>query len=115
MYEFISNREHKARKPHECDLCNCTIKPGERYVITCGKYEGDFVSTTMHKECDDIALLQVSETQENEFWCDDISDWWLETRCHSCEHWIENIGECDSDKNRGCWCTRYLEMENNDE
>lgn len=49
--EFSAQREHTARKPHRCEECGRTIHPGERYLLTCWKYEGDFSQARMCAHC----------------------------------------------------------------
>lgn len=49
--DFWSERTIKARKPHCCAECGETIKAGEKYVRTAGKYDGDFSAWPMCLIC----------------------------------------------------------------
>jgi hypothetical protein len=42
--EFCDITTVKARKPHRCYECRGSIKPGESYERTAGKWDGDFCS-----------------------------------------------------------------------
>lgn len=48
--EFLTDRISRARKEHKCDECARTIKPGEQYEYTFGKWDGwvDVIKTCQH-------------------------------------------------------------------
>lgn len=47
----LSEREHVARKRHQCTSCLGAIEPGTRYGRWCGLSDGQFASLPYHLEC----------------------------------------------------------------
>lgn len=37
MSDFCEQRQHRAKKPHVCELCNRPILPGCEYILVKGK------------------------------------------------------------------------------
>lgn len=107
MMEFYSEKTPTARKEHECEMCGRAIKIGEKHVYQSGKYDGDFFSRRYHNECADILNRFCDETGDNEFNYDLISEWWDDRYCYGCKYYENNGGECDGDRDRICWCTRF--------
>ena len=48
---FRARTHPKARKPHACEECACTISPGTRYVRDVAKWEGDINVNVMCLDC----------------------------------------------------------------
>ncbi len=96
MMEFYEQKEHRARKPHKCEMCGGEIKPGELYSCETGKWDGDFFVRKMHPEC--VAVLnEYCAEVDNEFDYDSIAEYWREHYCERCVHlWPE----CEPEK--GC-------------
>jgi len=46
---LISERTHRARKPHRCDDCGWTIHKGEQYSRACLVYDANKYT---HRRCD---------------------------------------------------------------
>lgn len=44
--------ERTARKPHKCDACGATIKPGKRYAFASGIFDGEPFSTRSCLPCE---------------------------------------------------------------
>lgn len=72
MMELYDERDViKARKEHVCEYCLRKIKPGERYRVEKGKFDGDFFSRACCSDC---------MPHTNKFWrwtdyeCGDIYD-----------------------------------------
>ena len=42
MSDFCERRQHRAKKPHVCELCNRPILPGCEHIFVKGKVEGQF-------------------------------------------------------------------------
>ena len=40
-----------SRKAHDCEQCGRTIPVGSGYVLSSGRYEGEFYSSAMHEDC----------------------------------------------------------------
>lgn len=51
-WEYIRETNPRARKPHECRLCELEIVPGETYVLRTGRWDGKLVSVPMHVACE---------------------------------------------------------------
>lgn len=107
MMEFYSEKTPIAQKEHKCEMCGGVIQVGEKYTYQSGKFYGEFFSRKLHTECDYILTDFLNETGENEFCYDEISDWWSESYCWNCKHDEDNGGECDRDKDRVCWCSKF--------
>jgi len=50
-WEDISSSWHRARKERRCDECGLTIRKGDRYHRTVGKWEGDLVTNAICALC----------------------------------------------------------------
>jgi len=85
MMEFFTDKIHKARKVHKCELCCQKISIGENYHRQSGKYEGDFFDRCLHDHCENIISTFCSENHESEYSPDWIVDWLSDLYCHSCE------------------------------
>jgi hypothetical protein len=85
-YEFVNKTFPKARKQHKCDECGRIIKPGEKYELFKGGFEG---RVETNKTCMDCMSVVDS------FYCDGriLGDMWgyLE------EHIREMDGQISSD------------------
>jgi hypothetical protein len=56
VHSPIWNRQERAATlRHDCDECRFAIMPGERYVATSGKWEGEFSTYRAHLLCDMLA------------------------------------------------------------
>ena len=77
-----------ARKPHRCDWCGEMILKGEKYSRWTGVYEGDFVSSVMHVECQDAYFKAWSEDDEGYEY-----------------HWQMRGTTCE----RGCTCGKHAQ------
>lgn len=51
--DFGATRTVKARKPHQCEECQRTIDPGERYEKHAGSWEGNFFTWVSCGHCGD--------------------------------------------------------------
>lgn len=54
MPEFTDREIRKARKKHRCCECNVIIKPGDKYVRTCGVWDYGFNYFKQCLGCDSI-------------------------------------------------------------
>lgn len=52
---FHDERWVKARKPHRCYACSEEIRPGDRYRLLVGKWEGEFEQFRHCARCDAIS------------------------------------------------------------
>ena len=52
--EFYNSETRKARKQHKCCECGRSISPGDEYIVSSGKYEGEFFSVKTCATCDEI-------------------------------------------------------------
>lgn len=50
-YEFYRHSTPKARKEHGCNECKRRIRPGQRYELIVGKFDGDFTVTRVCQRC----------------------------------------------------------------
>lgn len=103
MMEFYTESEHKARKPHKCDVCDKTIYPGSEYVRQTGKYDGDFFTRAWHKDCSEVMNYYFDFLScDDEFDYDGVYYDVQESLCRSCalSHWendecAEDLWHCD--------------------
>lgn len=52
--EFYAERTVTARKPHQCVECNEQIDPGERYIYSRGKCDGEFFDAHTCLICEEV-------------------------------------------------------------
>lgn len=60
----LSDAPRVARKEHKCTWCGQPISPGERYQYSSGVFEGEFVTNSLHPECDKAAQEDYAQTGE---------------------------------------------------
>lgn len=67
IMDFI-NSERKARKPHKCYMCGCTIEVGQKYIR---QFTPEYRSTIcIHKECGEL-LSHEGFYNEDDYGTDD--------------------------------------------
>ena len=54
-WTHVEDREHVARKRHDCYICGEGILPGTRYVRRFGAVDREFWTAKMHLECRDMS------------------------------------------------------------
>ena len=69
-----------ARKEHNCDLCGDLIKIGEKYVRSCGIYDG-FYDVKHHENCAAIIDKYCREHDYDDYTYDAIFDWIYDVVC----------------------------------
>jgi len=52
--ELFDERCVRARKEHRCCDCGTLIRPGERYTLVSGKWDGEFETFAICQSCDDL-------------------------------------------------------------
>ncbi len=55
-----------ARKAHKCCECGILIKPGEKYVVCSGVWDGEFSSYKQHLECKEACVVIRDEFEDGE-------------------------------------------------
>lgn len=55
-WEMISEARPKARKDHECQLCEWPIPAGTVYIRVAGLHDGDFWTYRAHPICDSVMV-----------------------------------------------------------
>jgi hypothetical protein len=75
--DFYRETRRKARKPHVCGECKCTIAPGETYLYVVGKHDGDMWIALLCAACDEIVheFNHTSWTFGGQTW-DDFDNAW---------------------------------------
>lgn len=103
MIERLRTAKRKARKPHVCDYCRNTIKPGETYIVDTLKFD-DIYSWKTHTKCEEIASEIWNYADPDEYGMD--SDTFLETCgdfcrtfvCPDCESWDKEETDCKQEQ-----------------
>lgn len=68
MIMDFMNSERKARKPHKCYMCGCTIEAGTKYIR---QFNTEYRSAIcMHKECEEL-LSHEGFYNEDDYGTDD--------------------------------------------
>jgi hypothetical protein len=115
---FQNVATRKANKEHKCDICNKTIKKGEKYRRATGRnedYDG-FYDCIECMDCQPIIQEYCDSTSydRSEGYCDEyIQEWWLNEKCYECKHrylpceQLEGIG-CPTGDVKNCdYRTKY--------
>lgn len=109
---FYSRKTPTARQTHLCDLCGDAIAVGERYVTEQGTTDnGIFGSRKLHTKCEEVLWDYFSQTYvPDSLDMDDVLNWWTEEKCKKCRFCITNDGDCDFDKDKYRWCSKFEEV-----
>ena len=83
--EFYSEACYTARKEHRCEMCGRKIARGEQYVYQSGKWDGDFFTRKLHRQCNLLLYDYCTEVDE-EFTYSSVLEYAEEQYCHDCEH-----------------------------
>lgn len=97
--EFWSVAEPKAKKEHECLLCGCKIKVGEKYHRFSGKNDDGMFDDKFHLECARIIKAFMLDCREDEWTADWVFDWLHGQVCVDCERYEDNVEEGEPDCN----------------
>lgn len=97
MSNFQRVSRRKAKKEHNCEFCNRTIKPGETYSYSAGVYDGDFFVHKLCIPCMNMldAFYRSGNSDEFDWW--DVTDWLMESECYNCAHRAGEEMECQYD------------------
>lgn len=98
MSDFCNRRQHKAKKPYACELCNRPILPGCEYVFVKGKTEGRFSSYKAHIHCD--AIIEdylTSPMYDGYFDTEEMVEQYVHKACSNCPERGEYDNECEVD------------------
>lgn len=87
VLDFQNTTRPRARKPHRCVECRRTIRPGEVYVRTVQKWEGDISASVFCVECDEWASA-LCKAQQIVCNCSgwELGNLWGEIREFTAEH-----------------------------
>lgn len=98
MSDFCERRQHRARKPHVCELCNRPILPGCEYILVKGKVEGQFSSYKAHIHCDAIIEDYVNDSMyDGYFDTEEMVEQYIRKACSGCLERGEYDDECEVD------------------
>lgn len=85
MSDFSFVSEHKARKVHNCTLCDRNIKPGESYTRRDGKWDDEFFAECYHPVCWTIVNAYWASDMADEMWdSSDVREWLEDKYCWDC-------------------------------
>jgi hypothetical protein len=84
MLEFMTERIHTARKYYFCFLCGKRIVPGEKYVRSSGKYDGEMFDDKLHPLCKDTIRKYCFDMDKHEYTPDSVMEWLQESVCFDC-------------------------------
>lgn len=91
----FSDKIRRARKPHKCCECGCTIQPGEAYGRSSGVWDFGAASYAQHLDCRNACILVRDYFNDGECLAfGGLMDWYGETR-----HWIRP-GSGDPERTR---------------
>lgn len=96
MIWFETVMEHKARKAHECTLCDRKIEPGETYTRRNYKWDDDFFSECYHSECWTIVNAYWRSDMVDEIWdSNEVREWLEDKYCWGCLGQDADLDECE--------------------
>ena len=96
MLDFVTEREHKARKPHKCFLCGRNIENGEKYFRRSGKWDGDFFDECYHLDCRKILERFFAEACTDDEWEPwEVREWLEYTYCSDCLDDDADLADCE--------------------
>ncbi len=84
MLDFMTERIYTARKRYFCLLCDKLIEPGEKYVRSSGKYDGEIFDDKIHPLCKDAIKKYCYDMGECEYTPDSVIEWLRECVCFGC-------------------------------
>ena len=87
MLDFFSDRIHKAKKPHCCELCDGKIEIGETYHRQSGKLDYEMFDVCLHNSCTKIVDVYLEQSYENSWSPQEVYDWARTTRCMKCKEY----------------------------
>lgn len=109
MLEFYTTAHPKAKKDHVCDLCNGTIRKGEKYHRYSGKNDGYMFDYKYHLICQKIIDAYCDTSGDNEYSNDAIWDFLSDEYCFDCE--LHKNDECANDTLSCPIIRKYYESE----
>ena len=96
MSNFENVVEHKARKVHNCTLCDRNIKPGETYTRRDGKWDDEFFAECYHPVCWTIVNAYWASDMADDMWDSrEVREWLEETYCRECLGPDADLADCE--------------------
>jgi hypothetical protein len=108
MPDVISSCTHKARKEHQCQLCNRKINAGEEYDRQVNKFDGTVYTFKSHKQCSEISshlwnYIDPDEGMTDEDFIEGVGSYCYNFVCPECTDKEEGeYGDCKKDTIEDC-------------